>query len=245
MVTLQQSLLHAINKKSCKQNTCCCMSKKLCEVKMSSKKKAVKKEGSKMKKEEDDEDMKVFPFHEMGLDDRILKSIAKLGWENPTLIQEKSIPLILGGQDVLCRGRTGSGKTGAFAIPIVQKILMSKQTAKGKCNHPQMLNRQFCTSILNFQPFKVFFLFSFSEQSTRALILSPSRELSSQIHSQILEISGSCGRVIRSVDLSGTAKNAQGWDPVEVLRPLLVDKPDILVGTPSGFWPSYKLATLT
>ena len=93
---------------------------------MSSKKKTLKKE------EEEEDDQKVFPFHEMGLDDRILKSIAKLGWENPTLIQEKSIPLILGGQDVLCRGRTGSGKTGAFAIPIVQKILMSKQTAKGR-----------------------------------------------------------------------------------------------------------------
>ena len=48
-------------------------------------------------------------FHEMGLDDRIQKAIAKLGWSQPTLIQEKAIPLILDGKDVLAKGRTGSG----------------------------------------------------------------------------------------------------------------------------------------
>ena len=149
----------------------------------------------------EEEDEKVFPFHEMGLDDRILKSIAKLGWSSPTLIQEKAIPLILSGQDVLCRGRTGSGKTGAFAIPIIQKILRAKQ--QNSC-----------------------------EQASRALILAPSRELSSQIHGQLSQLAGSCGRVVRCVDL---ARNAGGSerDPVESMRPLLVDKPDIIVGTPS------------
>ena len=58
----------------------------------------------------DDEDVKVLPFHEMGLDDRILKAIAKLGWCRPTMIQERAIPLILDGKDVLARGRTGSGE---------------------------------------------------------------------------------------------------------------------------------------
>ncbi|KAK2587717.1 hypothetical protein KPH14_003830 [Odynerus spinipes] len=67
-------------------------------------------------------------FHEFGLDDRILKAIAKLGWLEPTLIQEKAIPLLLEGKDVLIRARTGSGKTAAFAVPLVQKILSNKQT---------------------------------------------------------------------------------------------------------------------
>ena len=58
---------------------------------------------------EEDDKKKVFPFHEMGLDDRILKAIAKLGWCRPTMIQERAIPLILNGKDVLARGRTGSG----------------------------------------------------------------------------------------------------------------------------------------
>ena len=72
------------------------------------------------------EEKKVFPFHEMGLDDRILKAIAKLGWIDPTLIQERAIPLIIEGKDLLARGRTGSGKTGAFAIPLVQRLLEVK-----------------------------------------------------------------------------------------------------------------------
>ncbi|KAK0093277.1 hypothetical protein PV326_013911 [Microctonus aethiopoides] len=56
-------------------------------------------------------------FYEMGLDDRLLK---------PTLIQDKTIGLLLEGKDVLIRARTGSGKTAAFAIPLIQKILSNK-----------------------------------------------------------------------------------------------------------------------
>ena len=81
--------------------------------------------------EEDEEKKKIFPFHEMGLDDRILKAIAKLGWVNPTLIQERAIPLIIEGKDVLARGRTGSGKTGAFCIPLIQRILEVKTSSSG------------------------------------------------------------------------------------------------------------------
>lgn len=69
----------------------------------------------------------ILQFHEMELDDRILKAIAELGWKEPTPIQEKAIPLLLQGKDLLVRARTGSGKTGAFLIPIIQKILLSKQ----------------------------------------------------------------------------------------------------------------------
>ena len=55
----------------------------------------------------DQEDQKNVQFHDMGLDDRILKAIAKLGWCEPTLIQQKAIPFILDGKDVLTKGRTG------------------------------------------------------------------------------------------------------------------------------------------
>ena len=52
---------------------------------------------------EEEDKKKVFPFHEMGLDDRILKAIAKLGWIEPTLIQERAVPLIMEGKDLLAR----------------------------------------------------------------------------------------------------------------------------------------------
>lgn len=52
-----------------------------------------------------------------------------MGWLTPTLIQEKSIPLLLEGKDVLVRAKTGSGKTAAFAIPVIQKILNAKMNA--------------------------------------------------------------------------------------------------------------------
>uniref|UniRef100_A0AAV2IVG0 RNA helicase n=1 Tax=Knipowitschia caucasica TaxID=637954 RepID=A0AAV2IVG0_KNICA len=66
----------------------------------------------------------------MGLDDRLLKAVADLGWMQPTLIQEKAIPLALEGKDLLARARTGSGKTAAYAIPVIQRLLDSKQSVR-------------------------------------------------------------------------------------------------------------------
>jgi len=50
-----------------------------------------------------------------------------LGWQNPLPIQEKTIPFALQGKDILVRARTGSGKTATYAVPIVQKVLSTKQ----------------------------------------------------------------------------------------------------------------------
>ncbi|XP_018377850.1 PREDICTED: probable ATP-dependent RNA helicase DDX56 [Trachymyrmex cornetzi] len=70
---------------------------------------------------------KLKKFHEHELDDRILKAITKLGWMEPTLIQDKVIPLLLEGKDLLIKARTGSGKTAAFVVPLIQKILINKR----------------------------------------------------------------------------------------------------------------------
>lgn len=56
----------------------------------------------------EEEDKTVLNFHQMELDDRILKAIAKLGWITPTLIQEKAIPIILEKRDVLIQGENFS-----------------------------------------------------------------------------------------------------------------------------------------
>lgn len=74
-------------------------------------------------------------FYEMGLDDRILKAIAQLGWKEPTMIQEKAIPLALDGNDILARARTGSGKTAVFAIPVIDRILKSKKSVNERKTH--------------------------------------------------------------------------------------------------------------
>lgn len=62
-----------------------------------------------------------------------MQAISQLAWPEPTLIQETAIPLLLEGKDVLMRARTGSGKTAAFTIPVIQKILNLKNTSTHQC----------------------------------------------------------------------------------------------------------------
>ncbi|KIJ59232.1 hypothetical protein HYDPIDRAFT_101057 [Hydnomerulius pinastri MD-312] len=89
------------------------------------------------------------------LDARILRALADIGFARPTLVQAKAIPIALENRDILARARTGSGKTAAYCIPIVQKILSAKS------NLPSV------------DP---------TYQATRALILVPTRELSEQVY---------------------------------------------------------------
>ncbi|VDO23616.1 unnamed protein product [Haemonchus placei] len=58
----------------------------------------------------------------MGLDHTVFKGIEKKGYKQPTPIQRKTIPCILDGKDVVAMSRTGSGKTAAFAIPLLQQL---------------------------------------------------------------------------------------------------------------------------
>lgn len=129
------------------------------------------------------------------------------------MIQEKAIPLILEAKDVLIRARTGSGKTAAFSIPIIQKILNSK----GKI-------RFFIYSHLSnmFSWFKD----SAKEQKTTALILAPSKELCLQIRRVIDDLTTKCSKIIRCVDLSAKSEPA-------AQKHLLVQKPDIIISTPT------------
>ncbi len=74
-------------------------------------------------------------FDELGLQAELLKAIKTKGYTAPTPIQTKVIPAILKGQDVLARAQTGTGKTDAFALPIVE--LLSRSNIKVK--HPRTL----------------------------------------------------------------------------------------------------------
>ncbi|KAI0033910.1 DEAD-domain-containing protein [Vararia minispora EC-137] len=88
----------------------------------------------------------------------LLKALADLGFARPTPVQQKGIPLALENRDVLARARTGSGKTAAYSIPLVQKIL----NVKSALEHTD--DRRQCT---------------------RALVLVPTKELAEQVSTHI------------------------------------------------------------
>jgi ATP-dependent RNA helicase RhlE len=65
-------------------------------------------------------------FTDLNLIDPIAKAIQEQGYTNPTPIQERSIPEIIKGKDFLGCAQTGTGKTAAFAIPILQNLAQNK-----------------------------------------------------------------------------------------------------------------------
>ena len=66
--------------------------------------------------------------------------IFEKGWESPSPIQEASIPIALTGRDILARAKNGTGKTGAYTIPILEKCDPSKDEVQGKL--------YFCSSLV-------------------------------------------------------------------------------------------------
>src|SRR5260370_23243472 len=61
-------------------------------------------------------------FDSLGLADPLVADVAALGYEEPTPIQREAIPVLLAGRDVLGQAATGTGKTAAFALPLLQRI---------------------------------------------------------------------------------------------------------------------------
>lgn len=99
-------------------------------------------------------------FEQLGIAPYILQSLAQVGYETPTPIQEKAVPVILKGKDLLGCAQTGTGKTAAFAIPTIQLLNeKSPKPAKGK------------------------------PKTIKALIVTPTRELALQIYENFLSYS--------------------------------------------------------
>ncbi|KAG6404107.1 hypothetical protein SASPL_136347 [Salvia splendens] len=76
---------------------------------------------------EEEEESVEKTFKDLGVNDQLIDACEALGWKNPTKIQCEAIPLALEGKDVIGLAQTGSGKTGAFAIPIIQSLLEAPQ----------------------------------------------------------------------------------------------------------------------
>lgn len=89
-------------------------------------------------------------FKKFKLQESILAAITKIGYEEPTPIQAESLPILMEGSDLLGIAQTGTGKTAAFALPILNSLMLNKKKTKSR--------------------------------KLRALILSPTRELASQIN---------------------------------------------------------------
>ncbi|KAK4416279.1 DEAD-box ATP-dependent RNA helicase 10 [Sesamum alatum] len=66
-------------------------------------------------------------FKDLGVNEQLAEACDNLGWKNPTKIQVEAIPMALEGRDIIGLAQTGSGKTGAFAIPILQSLLDTPQ----------------------------------------------------------------------------------------------------------------------
>lgn len=93
-------------------------------------------------------------FSDLNLDPTLLKALEASGYTKPTPIQEQAIPKVIEGRDILGAAQTGTGKTAAFALPILQYLIK---------NPKQLVAKQ-----------------------TRVLVVSPTRELASQIYDSFL-----------------------------------------------------------
>ncbi|MFK8033266.1 MAG: DEAD/DEAH box helicase [Hyphomicrobiales bacterium] len=130
-------------------------------------------------------------FEALGLDRPILNTLAQEGYEQPTPIQAQAIPHILKGRDVVGIAQTGTGKTAAFTLPLLHRLMANKIPTKAN--------------------------------SVRVLVLSPTRELASQIE-----------KAVRTYGAKLPLKSAtvMGGVSMRPQRQKLAQGLDILVATP-------------
>merc|ERR1712123_230942 len=83
------------------------------------------------KKTSDVTDTKGNEFDDYCLKRELLMGIFEKGWEKPSPIQEASIPIALSGRDILARAKNGTGKTGAYTIPLLEQIDVTKDIIQG------------------------------------------------------------------------------------------------------------------
>ena len=95
-------------------------------------------------------------FAELNLSQELQRALDDMGYQTPTPIQKQAIPLVLAGRDLLAQAQTGTGKTAAFALPLLQKMQPFANTSTSPARHP-----------------------------VRALVLAPTRELAIQVYESV------------------------------------------------------------
>ncbi len=79
------------------------------------------------------------PFSKLGLTPRLCLPLARLGYEQPTPIQARAIPAVLTGADILARAQTGTGKTAAFGLPMIQRIAARRDSGRARLSRGLVL----------------------------------------------------------------------------------------------------------
>jgi ATP-dependent RNA helicase RhlE len=95
-------------------------------------------------------------FSKLSLAEPLSRAVAEMGYESMTPIQAQAIPVVLAGKDVMGAAQTGTGKTAAFALPLLQRLLKNENASTSPARHP-----------------------------VRALVLLPTRELADQVAQQV------------------------------------------------------------
>ena len=95
-------------------------------------------------------------FSNLSLAEPLARAVAEMGYESMTPIQAQAIPVVLTGQDVMGAAQTGTGKTAAFSLPLLQRLLKHENSSTSPARHP-----------------------------VRALVLLPTRELADQVAQQV------------------------------------------------------------
>src|SRR5262245_31728050 len=75
-------------------------------------------------------------FDTLPLDPKLLRAVADSGYVTMTPIQAKAIPIVLAGRDVMGAAQTGTGKTAAFSLPLLHKMLKHENTSMSPARHP-------------------------------------------------------------------------------------------------------------
>jgi len=149
-------------------------------------------------------------FSALNLNQNLINTVTKLGYETPTPIQAQAIPAILEGRDIMGGAQTGTGKTAAFALPIIQQLTAQQLTT----------NASEATA----------------KKQIRALVLTPTRELSQQVHKSF---------VTYSEDSELTAELVYGGVSINPQVKALAQGADILVATPGRLLDLLDRETLT
>jgi len=123
----------------------------------------------------------IMSFSSLNLDSRLLAGWTAAGYENPTPIQAAAIPAILAGKDVMAGAQTGTGKTAAFALPILHRLLAIRE------QNP---------------------LASDEVQPLRALVLVPTRELAQQVYKSFVKYGDDTG-LTSAIAYGGVSINSQ------------------------------------